>query len=294
MLDNRIETVEQPWSFRADKARPDWLFFPRLHLQLGWGPGIRESFRDHLQGLRTVVIPERADISRPPLKWLFAWHDQHFLFKTRLRENAPCLAIYSAGPRPQSYQLGMDGLYKVDVDSPIKGMFPVGASPDFGVRHVDDGPYQTLVLAKRTRRLKAKYQERMKKFGLVYAHGTGKHDRRAGDLRTPDEKRFVEFITVIKREYVEKRVRELEKHPGLRPPNYDERRKAYIRSRQGEILRGKRNGEGASKRPYTEEQLTQCVCTEVARQESDQEMFDFTWNDVFSFSPPVPTPSASP
>ncbi len=287
MDDNRLEFIQQPWGFRRDKTQPDWLHFPRLRLLLGWGPGIREYFRkSSLSGLRTIVIPESADISRPPLVWLMTWYDEHFLFNTRLRENAPPLAVFSAGKQNQCFRLGDEGLHKTELDSTIKGLFPVSTSPEFGVRHAVDDDGSRLVLVQRSKRLKAKYQERMKQFGLVYAPGTGKRDNSPDDQRTPSEQHFVEFISAIKHEYIEKRARELEKHPGLRPPNYEERRKAHIRSRLGEMQRGKCDREGRSKRPYTEEALTKRVCGEIARLESTNEMYDFTWIDVYAFHPP--------
>ncbi len=281
----RLASIQQPIKFRDRELVPKWVHFPRLRLLLGWGPGLRETLGSSVSGLRDVIIPENAGIIRPPLKWLMTKYDEHYLFNTRLCEIAPQLSIIGVGAQCHSYRLDDTGLVKVDLNIPKNGHFSIVSDPEYAVRYANDEQGVVLTVLRRTRHLKKKYQVQMKQLGLAYASGTGKWSKNPDSQRTPNEQRFAEFLSAVKREYIEKRVRDLEKEPRLRPPDFDGRCKARVRSRLGEIQRGKRDADGKNKHPYTEEALIRGTCIEIARREATDATYDFAWVDERSLTP---------
>ncbi len=271
----------QPESFRASIDVPQWAHFPRLHLLLGWGPGIWETLDTAVFGLRHAFVPHPLNHKHPPIAGVMICRADYYQLSTSIREHAPSLVVEGVGADCVLY--GFD-----DVGRPAPRPAPCkhGTShvivPDgeYRVRHAFDKDGTTFTLERRTKALKKEYRDKLASLGLAYASGVGKRDAKPDGLRTPAEQQFAEFVAKKKDEYVRIRAEQMFADKKVRPADFDERKAAHVRSRMGEIGRGKRDKNGVPKRPRTEDDLVRYTCGEIARLEATQLMFDFGKEDL--------------
>ncbi len=255
--------VLQPEGFRAEDDVPEWVHFPRLHLLLGWGPGIWETIDAGIAGLRHVFLPADPDRHRPPIASVIDWRDRYYMY-SKLREQAPALVIEGVGPRNVRYDLGDGGVTASGSPCARGAMHPVVPDGEYAVRHAFEDGDAILTLARKTRVLKAEHRAKLESLG-----------------RTPDAApAFAAYASRIKAAYAERRVKELLKEPAKRPADFAERMAARARSRMGEMERRKRDGRGRPKLPYPQDELARCTCVEIARLEATDLMFDCGFKDV--------------
>jgi hypothetical protein len=273
----------QPESFRASADVPQWAHFPRLHLLLGWGPGIWDALDTAVFGLRHAFVPHPLNGKHPPIAGVMICRADYYQLSTTIREHAPTLVVEGVGADCVRYDFD-------DIGRPAARPAPCkhGKShvivPDgeYRVRHSfgDAGP--TFTLERRTKALKKEYRDRLAALGLAYAPGVGKRDTKPDGLRDSAEQQFVEFVAKKKGEYVKIRTEQMVADKKVRPADFDERKAAHVRSRMGEMDRGKRDKKGVPKRPRTEEDLIRHTCGEIARREATDMLFDFGREDLFT------------
>lgn len=271
----------QPESFRSDRDVPEWVHFPRLHLLLGWGPGLWESLDMALAGLRHVFLRFPTDVKHPPVAGLMIRRDDYYQYSTRIREHAPPLVVEGVGRECVRYAFGRDGWPEA---RPIPG--PNGKArvivPDgeYRVRHAFTETGASFTIERRTKALKKEYRDKLASLGLAYASGVGKRDTKPDGLRTPAEQSFAEFVAKKKADYVECRTRQMISDHKVRPADFEERKAAHVRSRMGEIERGKRDRRGMPKKPRPEDELIRHTCGEIARLEATNLLFDYGNEDI--------------
>jgi hypothetical protein len=265
----------QPESFRTDAGVPEWVHFPRLHLLLGWGPGLWETLDMAIVGLRHVFMPVPTSPERPPVASVMIIRADYYQLSTKIREHAPPLVIESIGRTCFRYGFDRDGR-PTPFPLPYADDRPRVIVPDgeYGVRpaHGDGGA--TFTLERRTKALKKEYRDKLVSLGLAYESGVGKRDTKPDGLRTPAEQAFAAFVTKKKGDYVECRTRQMIGDHKVRPADFEERKASHVRSRMGEIERCKRDASRKPKRPRTEEDLVRYTCGEIARHEATNLMFD--------------------
>lgn len=271
----------QPDAYRSVRDAPQWVHFPRLHLLLGWGPGLWETLDMALAGLRHVFLPFPTDAKHPPVAGLMITRDDYYQLSTKIREHAPSLVVEGVGPDCVRYGFDRDGRPEPRL-APCKHGKPHVIVPDgeYRVRHAFDEGGATFTLERRTKALKKEYRDKLASLGLAYASGVGKRDTKSDGLRTPAEQAFAAHVAKSKTEYVECRAMQMFADPKVRPADFDERKAAHVRSRMGEMDRGKRDKQGVPKRPRTEDDLVRYTCGEIARLEATQLMFDFGKEDL--------------
>lgn len=275
--------VLQPDAYRVDDV-PAWVHFPKLHLLLGWGPGLWETLGGRLAGLRQVFAPITDDRAGPPIAGVMDWRYNYHQFSA-LREHAPALTVEGVGTTCVRFEFGRDGgiearPHRCGHDAP-HAIVPDG---EYAVSHACGDAGVVLTLERRTKSLKPAFREKLAALGLTYAPGTGKRDARPDGLRTPAEQAFVEQVSRMKSAYVAKRKKELIREPGRRPVDFDERVAAQVRRRLGETQRNKRDSRGLPKRPWKQDDLIAHVCGEIAHLEATDLLFDYGSKDVAMLS----------
>ncbi len=216
------EPLLQPENYRNDPDVPMWAHFPRLHLLLGWGPGIWETVGAGIAGLRHVFLPAAEGKTAPPIAAVIDWRDRYYMF-SKLRDCAPSLEIEGVGAQCVRYRL--DDLGIQPVNAPCAHGRPHAIVPDgeYRIRHECGDAGVVLTLERRTKSLKAEHRAKMESLGLAYGPGTGKRDERPDGQRTPAEQSFAAHVAKSKAAYVERRTKELLKDPGTRPADFAER-----------------------------------------------------------------------
>lgn len=271
--------VLQPDGFRVDDV-PAWVHFPKLHLLLGWGPGLWETLEARIAGLRHVFAPTPADSTGPPIAGVMDWRYNYHQFSV-LREHAPSLAVEGVGAACVRFDFGPDGGVIAKPHPCGSGAsHPIVPDGEYRVRHDFGDAGVSLTLERRTKALKPAFREKLAALGLEYAPGTGKRDAKPDGRRTSAEQAFVEHVSRMKAAYVTKRTKELIKEPSRRPADFDERVAAHARARLGEIQRKKRDGRGMPKRPWKHDDLIARICGEIARLEATDLLFDYGARDV--------------
>lgn len=275
----------QPSDFRAVTDVPMWAHFPRLHLLLGWGPGIWETIGAGLAGLRHVFLPVGDGRQNPPVASVMDWRDNYYQF-SHIRDHAPSLSVEGVGRECVRFVFGKDGSVETaPVPCPDRKPHVIAPDGEYRVRHVFEEAGPTFTLERRTRSLKPEYRQKLESLGLSYAPGVGKRDAKPDGQRNAAEQAFVEQVSRMKASFIEKRTKELFKDPAKRPSDFADRRAAHARRRMGEIERRKRDGSGKPKRPYAPEDLDRYTCGEIARIEARDLMFDHGSVAVCALSP---------
>ncbi|HTM68573.1 MAG TPA: hypothetical protein VL426_04695 [Candidatus Binatia bacterium] len=266
----------QPTEFRADPNVPMWVHFPRLHLLLGWGPGIWETIGTRVAGLRHVFLPRDGEPERPPVASVMDWRDNFHQF-SKLRDLAPPLVIEGVGAECVRFAFAKDGWVRPEPHRcPSKRPHVIVPDGEYRVRHAFEGS-TVFTLELRCRRLKPELRAKRESLGL-----DGPVEGRAGKQA---ERAFAEHIRRLTGPVVERRARELCKDETMRPSDFAELRAAAIRRRMGEIERRGRDAKGRSKRPYAEEDLLRLVCDAIARQEARDLVFEYEARPVCELSP---------
>jgi hypothetical protein len=281
IADGRTAHTLQPVEFRGNPEVPQWVHFPRLHLLLGWGPGLRETLRGSVCGLRHVFLIKPADAlhTRPSVNKVIIDYQKYYGRKNLFNGHEPTLNIEGVGETSDFYRLDFSGLYLVKTTCTHGMRHDIVPEADYVVRHectLSFGP--SIILERRTRTLNAEYREKMEELGLTHEHGTGKYNARPDGMRTPEEQLFAKWVSEKKILFINRRTDELYKDGrgrSKRPADFDDRRSAVARSRLGEINRGKRDATGAPKRPLAPEELTLLTCKKIACGEAANMMFDF-------------------
>lgn len=267
----------QPPEFRAETDVPMWAHFPRLHLLLGWGPGIWEAIGTRLAGLRHAFLPLGDAPERPPVASVMDWRDNIHQF-SKLRDLAPPLIVEGVGAECVRFGFGKDGLVERQPHRcPSKRPHVIVPDGEYRVRHAFDGKGAAFTLELRTRRIKPELRAKREALGL------------AGDLRgrlaKEAERAFVEHVNRLKGPFVERRTKEMLKDAAKRPADFSERRAALVRWRMGEIERRKRDAAGKARRPFAEEELLRRTCDRIARLEARDLVFDYDSRDLCELSP---------
>lgn len=271
----------QPESFRTDEDVPQWVHFPRLHLLLGWGPGLWETLDTAVFGLRHAFVPHPQNGRHPPIAGVMICRADYYQFATEIREHAPPLDIEGVGADCVRYGFDRDGRPEPR-PARCKHGKPHVIVPDgeYRVRHAFDEGGATFTLERRTKALKQEYRDKLASLGLEYAPGVGKREMKPNRLRNAKEQSFATFVAKRKTEYVECRTKQMLGDPKVRPADFEERKSAHVRSRQGAIERGKCDSRGRPHRPYPEDDLLRYTCGEIARLEATELMFDFGKEDL--------------
>lgn len=250
----------------GQQKNPRWIFYPDLHLLLGWGDGIWETLGEKLSGVK-YCFNLSADLETVvAIESFRAWHTDYH----KNAANRPTLSIYynnHCRHKCDDHVLDFESMYRVQ---------------HLVLMRMEFDPIPCCSLEVRTKVLKPEHRLVMEKFGLVYEPGTGRIRLGGGERRDRNEleQRWATYVSRIKAEYVEKRATALLADPSCRPPQFALARQKMIRSRAGEIERGKKNGQGLPHIEYTKEELDRGAAHGIARKEATDSMCDFSWKHV--------------
>lgn len=146
-----------------------------------------------------------------------------------------------------------------------------------------------IIVQRRVKALKEVYRAKMAELGLEYVPGGGIGSRPKKPvggrrpLRPAHEHAFNAWVSEMKERFIEERRDEILRDNGTHPADFKTVMASWERSREGEIARKKRDGNGDLKVPHTEFQLLERTATDIARREAAQMMFDFTYEPALVF-----------
>jgi len=267
----------QPTEFRAETDVPLWAHFPRLHLLLGWGPGIWETLGTRVAGLRHVFLQLSNEPERPPVASVMDWRDNFHQF-SKLRDLAPPLVVEGVGAECVRFDFGRDGrVERQPHRCPSKRPHVIVPDGEYRVRHTFDGTGTRFTLELRTKSLKPELRAKREALGLRPDTA-----RRASHVA---ERTFAEHVKKLRGPFVDRRTREMLKDPAKRPADFSERRAMLLRWRMGEIETRKRDASGKLRRPFPEDELLQRTCAGIAHLEARDLIFDFAVRDLCELSP---------
>ncbi len=248
---------------------PTWVFLPDLHLLLGDGVGAMDA---------VAHLPER----------ITTW-------ATHAEEGAVDNELLKSVRRDAKRRGRLDLPAATCVHGPAETAATViKLAPDlhgeYSLIRCTNGHVTMFIVDRRIKQLRQVYRDKMAELGLDYIPGGGigsrpkKEPGKRRAQRPANEHAFNAWVAEMKSIFIANRKAELLERPETRPMDFDEVRAAWIRSRDGEITRGKRDSNGDPKVPYAEEQLLERVANDVARREAAQMMFDFTYEPVLVFN----------
>ncbi len=292
-----LDTIFQPQEFRPTDTAPSWVFFPNLRLLFGWGDGLWETLGERMGAVRTLFIivdPLRPtplgqvrgfcewlqdyDASRPPMP-----------FYARLIRDR-----YGGHLCSRLVSCELCETYAGQPTHPLQGSdehHPIEANEQYCVGHARtrDG-CDSLMIKKRSKKLKPTFIKKMEELGLEHAHGTGKRslpkppdEKRVRVLRSAAAHAFAEYLETHKEAYRTTRIQQLMRDHASRPPNFNVEMALQVRIRHQEVSRGKNGMDGAPLRNFTPLQLVMRTASAIADAEATASTFDYTWAPVLRF-----------
>lgn len=272
----RLEHITQPHAFRGPDERPAWMHVPKLNLLLGWGDGLRETLgKGYPAAVRNVFVPVwDIDGFEDPVPYPFGDFIDALYAYFAGREVLPFIRVISARHCLAAWILPQGEVEWEATEHGLRRTF------------VEDQDYRIRLDAARVR-----LERRSKRLKPMFAEIKDSFERTHSTVRPPGKKRsaaehgFAEVMDTLKRHFHVERKAELLTRPDLRPADFDEIRMTQLRTRTGELQRGKNGDDGLPKRPFTDEELLERTCHAIADREANDLTFDYAWNEVACATP---------